>query len=144
MNQDAYNEIELLLHLSKKLLEEKSYWELFQYVLTESQEGAGWTDSVNQIYTAPSNSEEQYFSNELRKVLIKTIRGFLETAKPTADEDEYVVLEAIAFCIFQLGQKAPASIITTVREMIVESHKMGAPQQVALIVPTLELLSDIS
>lgn len=135
---------QLLVDRANTLLAERRFEDVLRDILVaHNNYRSGWTEDISQLFHQPANETEQELSNQFAEIIRQTVRGLLETAKPATDLLGYALLEYIATFLHRLGKEAPTDLVATTRKLIEESQALGAPKRSLIIIPALQLLSEI-
>lgn len=136
-----------LLEHAEKLLAAGEFDEVsYQVLVCSNNMRSGWTEEVSNLYHHPKNPYEQKLSNQMANIIERTLEELVKAAELAGPSKTFMgfgQLEHIAVQLHRLGERASQSMIGTIRRLLEESRALGAPEQMMLTVPALELLDEL-
>lgn len=134
-----------LVESAERLIGNGDYQEISYTVLaTFNNQRGGWTPEVADLFQEPKTSYEQQLVARMAQIIIKTVDGLSKTAVPGKSFTEFSDIEFLALQLFRLQALAPADLVSRVKNLVIESRKLGAPPQYILAIPAEELLTDLA
>lgn len=133
----------LIDHANKLIAERDFYHVSLDVMCCYNNMRSGWTEEISRIYHDPQTPEEEKLRDQMSQIILQTVNGLLETAKPAVDFFGFGDLEEIARLLYRLGDLAPDDQISQTKILLEESKRMGAPDSMCLSMPALEIIAEL-